>query len=337
MAISYKRLNPSSREIRLLEIQPSHNLDDPIKCRLITVRHSKELEYIALSSLYGDPAETETIFASSRPVTIAAHLALALRYMRAVFYPGILQRCQRMPASRLQSAPRWLKHLFASNSSHLRDGEVSRPGILRVWLDFLCVNQNDEWEKSKQLSDIKYIYDYADLVVGWLGEKAEHTNITITTMEEIEEAMPPYWGEPSHRKSHPEDYSPTHVWTKSIQYMWDEGPNGEPPFLMPRWLGCVEFMTRPYFQRHWIVEEIATASFPAFLVGDTLVPWRQVLSLYRLMEEFKFCPSDVFPAHLRAEVASVPLETAQKLLDEYAKEKPSRDSSSSENLPRPPG
>ncbi|KAF7548127.1 hypothetical protein G7Z17_g7270 [Cylindrodendrum hubeiense] len=286
MSITYRRLNPLTREIRLLEIQPAHNLEDPIKSRLITFRHHEDLEYIAISSLYGEASDTETVYVSRRAVTITTHLAQALKHVRAFFYQTTAQKQRPLPERLLTGAPRWVKHLFDLSGSYTRDGELDHPGVLRVWLDILCVNQNDDWEKSKQHVEMKYIYDYADLVVGWLGEKAEHTDAAIAVMAEIDDVMPRSWGEPGDREKNPEDYSPTHRWAESIMHMWAPGPNGQLASTMPHWIGCCEFMTRQYFQRRWIIEEIATAKFPAFLVGDSLVPWKHALTLYRVMDEF---------------------------------------------------
>ena len=181
------------------------------------------------------------------------------------------------------------------SSSQSKDGDLDPSRALRVWLDFLSVNQRDDFEKSKQLVEMRHIYRSAELVVGWLGVKSEHTDVAMATLAEIEDAMPPHWGDPGDREQHPEDYSPTHRWAQSITHVWSEGPDGEIPFLMPHWVGCNDFMTRQYFQRRWILEEIAMARFPAFLIGDTIVPWKQVLRLNRMMEEFKCHPSNVFP------------------------------------------
>lgn len=310
-AIEYKRLNPSKQEIRLLEIQPARNLDEPIESRLVTVRlsDSDDHDFIGLSSLYGDPGQTETILVNGRPVTITLHLAQALRNVRAVFYPTISRRFQRRPARRPHRAPRWLRHLFGMSSSSSSSSSSSGPHAsignadpdrphaqLRVWLDLVCVNQRDEAEKSRQLVEMRNIYRAAELVVGWLGEKSEHTDVAMATLAEIEDAMPPHWGDPGDRERHPEDYAPTHRWAASIAHIWAPGPDGEIPFTMPHWVGCNDFMGRQYFQRRWILEEIARARFPAFLIGDTVVPWKQVLRLNRMMEEFKYHRSHVFPA-----------------------------------------
>ncbi|UQC88439.1 heterokaryon incompatibility protein [Colletotrichum lupini] len=318
MSIQYRRLDPSRREIRLLEIQSARSLSDPVECRLVTVRLTDELsrEYIALSSLYGDAAETEKIFVGGHAVTITAHLAQALKQVRAVFYPTISQRFQRTPARRPHGAPRWLRQLFGLGSSRQSDLE-SR--CLRVWCDFLCVNQRDDVEKSKQHTDMRNIYRNAELVVGWLGDKRDDTDEAMAALARIEDAMPPHWGDPGDREKHPEDYAPFHKWAVPIASLWAPGPDGEIPFLMPHWAGANDFMGRSYFQRRWILEELAMARFPTFLIGDTIVPWKQVLRLNRMMEEFKYHPSDIFPANLSAMIAELPLETAHKLLDEFAK------------------
>lgn len=295
MTIPYRRLDPSKREIRLLEIQSARNISDPVECRLVTVRLGDEPDYIALSSLYGEASETDRIFIGGRPVTITRHLVQALKHVRAVFYPTVSQRFQRTPAKKPHGAPRWLKWLLGANGIQAKDGEYDRPRSLRVWLDLICVNQADDLEKSKQLTEMRSIYRSAELVVGWLGEKSENTDIAMATLGEIEDAMPPHWGDPGDREKHPEDYSPTHRWAESITHLWSEGPNGEVPFRLPHWVGCNDFMGRQYFQRRWILEEIAMARFPTFLIGDTIVPWKQVLRLNRMMEEFKYCDSDVWP------------------------------------------
>ncbi|KAH6606926.1 heterokaryon incompatibility [Trichoderma cornu-damae] len=315
MSIAYRRLDPSKREVRLLELQSARNLNDPIECKLVTVRLADEPEFIALSSLYGDAADTERIYISGQPVVITSHLSQALKNIRAVFYPTISRRFQRTPARRPHGAPRWLRQLFGLGAQR---GELEARA-LRVWVDLVCINQRDEQERQRQTLDMRQIYKAAELVIGWLGEKTEHTDVAMLTLGEIEDAMPAPWGDPGDRDEHPEDYSPVHRWAQSITHIWSPGPGGEIPFMMPHWIGCNDFMTRQYFQRRWILEEIALARFPTFLVGDIIVPWKQVLRLNRMMEEFKYQPSNVFPKDLSAMIAELPLETAHKLLDEFAR------------------
>ena len=290
-SLVYRRLDPAKREFRLLEIKPAQNLNDPLDCRLVTVRLSEEPEYIALSSLYGDSTDLDKIWVGGRNVTLTTHQVAALKNIRAVFYPTISRRFQRKPVRTPHSAPRWLRQLFGVDKERNRDQLEQKS--LRVWLDMVCVNQRDDNEKSRQLSEMRTIYRSAELVVGWLGPKMEHTDAAMMTLAEIEDAMPARWGDPGDKEKHPENYSPEHRWAEPITHIWAAGPDGEIPFLMPHWVGCNDFMGRPYFQRRWILEELAMARFPTFLIGDTVVPWKQVLRLNRMMEEFKFRPSNV--------------------------------------------
>jgi len=316
MNTPYRRLDPAKQEFRLLEVQAARTLEEPVECRLITARLTEDVDFIALSSLYGDREEIDRICLSGRSVAVPKHLVSALKHIRAVFFPTVSKRYQRKPARKPHGAPRWLRQLFGISSQKFED---ESPRSLRIWMDLLCVNQRDEAEKSKQRTDMKAIYRSAELVVGWLGDKHPHTDVAMATLAEIEDAMPAKWGDPGDREKHPDDYAPTHRWAAGIAHIWTDAPKGMIPFQMPHWIGCNDFMERPYFQRRWILEEIAMAKYPTFLIGDNIVPWKQVLRLNRMMEEFKNHPSNVFPREYADLIADLPLETAHKLLDEFAK------------------
>lgn len=293
MSIPYRRLDPSKREIRLLEIQSARDISDPVECRLVTVSLNDNVDFIALSSRLGDATDLDKIWVSGRPVNITTHLSSALKHIRAVFYPTISKRFQRTPARKPHGAPRWLRQLFGSSSSKNQDDDGTK--TLRVWFDLVCVNQRDEFEKSKQVVTRRNVHRAAELVVGWLGEKSEHTDAAMRTLGDIEDAMPPAWGDPGDKEKHPEDYSPTHQWAaRGITHIWS-APEGVIPFTLPHWLGCNDFMERQYFKSCWLLEEVAMARYPTFMIGDIIVPWKQVLRLNRLMEEFKYQPSVVFP------------------------------------------
>ncbi|KAH6654227.1 heterokaryon incompatibility protein [Truncatella angustata] len=317
--ISYRRLDTSKQEFRLLELRPATSVEDRVECRMVTARLGDEPEYIALSSLYGEPTESETIIVSGRPVTITRHLAQALRHVRAVFFPNIQRSNERIAKQR--KTPAWLRHLMKHINSILPDPDAEQRTPLRLWIDVLCVNQRDEREKLKQVNDMRQIYGGAQIVVGWLGVKLEHSDAGLSCLNEVEASMPKHWGDPGDREAHPEDYAPTHAWFAKIDHLWAPTPEGASCFTTPHWIGAQEIMYRPYFQRRWILEEISMARFPTFLIGDSILHWKQILRLNRLMEELKYADSNAFPVECRAGVAELPLETAQKLLDEFAKKR----------------
>ncbi|KFH47353.1 Heterokaryon incompatibility protein 6, OR allele-like protein [Hapsidospora chrysogenum ATCC 11550] len=328
MAITYRPLDASKREFRLLEIQPAGSISDPVYCRIVTARltEKEKPDYIALSSLYSDDTpDTDRIIVNGRSVTIPNHISQALRHVRAVFFPTVSLHFQRKPKRRPHKAPRWLRELFglesspsASSASSTR-GEGYGPGAttLLLWIDLLCVNHMDDVEKSQQVVGMRKIYRHAELVVGWLGVKTEHTDAGMEVLGFIDETMPPYWGDPGDREKNPEDYAPIHQWAEPLKDVWTAGVH---------WIGGADFFMRPYLQRRWILEELSTARYPVFLIGDIIVPWKQLLRLTTLMEEFKYHPSKYFPPEMVPSLIEFPLETSQKFLEEFARREAREDS-----------
>ncbi|KAI6351576.1 hypothetical protein MCOR25_009859 [Pyricularia grisea] len=334
MVFTYKKLDLSQKEFRLLEIQPSLDDKAPIEARLTTVKESCEVQYIAISSPYGDPNEKERITVNNRPVIITSHLASALRNVRALFFPVLAQHFQDpQPIRRPRGAPRWLKQLVRVGSSIAGGGagrssnstsskgsnESGSAAVLRVWVDMICVNQSSDVEKSQQHSTIRQIYRNAELVVGWLGDKIEQTDLGLGAIAEVDEIMPERWGEPGDQEENPEDYAPTHRWAKAAMKEWLADVEGLPPNQGPAWVGATDILLRPYFQRRWLLEELAEARYPAFLIGDVILPWKQVLRVFRFIEEFKYQESEIFPKELQDHMALLPLESTQKLMDEFSR------------------
>lgn len=320
-SLAYKRLNPSKNEFRLLELQPARDVEDQVVCRLVTVSLNDDLEYLALSSLFGEPNDTEKIQVNGAYVTVTTHLAQALRHMRQVFFPTMAKTGTKSSShSRESRAPRWLTHLLRHVGTILPDPNDG-PQPLRLWLDVLCINQNDDVEKTGQIVSMAQIFRSAKMVIGWLGMKGEYTDAGIEVVRLIDEAMPHNWGDAKDKETHPENYSPRHVWAAKVEHMWAPGPNGESGIDNDHWRGAADLQNRPYFQRGWILEEITMAKYPAFLVGDTIVSWKQILRFNWMKEEFRDHPSDRFPAEYRAAIYDWPLGTVHVLLTEFDKKR----------------
>jgi hypothetical protein len=319
-SLSYKRLNPSKNEFRLLELQPGRDVDDPVVCRLVTVSLNDDLEFLALSSLFGDATESEKIYVNGSTVTITHHLAQALRHVRQVFFPT-MTRSGTKTSTKETRAPRWLSHLMRHVGTILQDPNMGDQAPLRLWVDILCINQNDDREKTGQIVSMAQIFRAAKMVVGWLGMKNDTTDAGIEVVRAVDDAMPLNWGDPKDKELHPENYSPHHAWARKIQHMWAPGPNGESGIDNDHWRGAADIQNRPYFQRGWILEEITMAKYPAFLIGDTIISWRQILRFNWLKEEFREYHSDIFPAEFRAAIYDWPLGTVHVLLTEFDKKR----------------
>ncbi|KAK8017804.1 Heterokaryon incompatibility protein 6-OR allele [Apiospora rasikravindrae] len=107
----------------------------------------------------------------------------------------------------------------------LRDGEVD----FALWVDALCINQQDAREKSIEIRRMRYIYSESHSVIVWLGFGSEDAVATVKLIEKVGMEDGPL---------HPD--------------MSEES--------LPGWRGVCELARRPYWQRLWIIQEILSAT-----------------------------------------------------------------------------
>ena len=79
----YKPLNPERREIRLLHIKPSLELEEKPQCFLQTVSLDDSPQFEALSYAWGDPSLTRPIRLEDREWYATINLEAGLRYLRS--------------------------------------------------------------------------------------------------------------------------------------------------------------------------------------------------------------------------------------------------------------
>lgn len=106
---------------------------------------------------------------------------------------------------------------------HLRYTDRSR----WVWIDALCINQNDLREKGRQIKSLYLIFKRAGKTLVWLGEAGCHAAETAELMVELERR------------------------TGSQRY--DDEARGR--FLAVR----DDIFSRPWFTRVWVIQEIAAS------------------------------------------------------------------------------
>lgn len=63
---------------------------------------------------------------------------------------------------------------------------------LLIWADALCINQDDEEEKGKQVQSMRLIYQSATEVSVWLGPEDDSSAIAWSLMKDIEDCRRRY-------------------------------------------------------------------------------------------------------------------------------------------------
>ncbi|KAH0499649.1 hypothetical protein TgHK011_006826 [Trichoderma gracile] len=330
-SIRYRPLDRSGNEIRLLELQPAttNDINERVVCRLVHERLSDSTshshDFIGLSALYGDITVTETITVNGTAICIPVHLAQALRHMRAVFLAASLPTPD---ASRTdlqegveapKKAPGWLRSLLKNVRHMLAEPGASRGATppLRIWLDLLCINPRDKREEAERRAHMARAYRHARMVVGWLGLKDETSDLAIEIIKAWDKCMPLTFGEPGDRELHPDDYAPVLQWMGPVAHLSDIPEGITDPREVPSYKAISEFLNRPYFRNSWILDDMSKARFPAFLLGDDIVSWMQVLRLNRVNEDIKDHGADMFPDELRPLLEYMPLGSVYAFLKEF--------------------
>jgi hypothetical protein len=141
----YQPLAVERREIRLLEVELLHNCF-PVRCKLVTVSLDDDPEYVAVSYVWGDPSDTETLFVGTEPVNVRRNLWSAIRRFRE-----------------------------DARVAYEAQGEMSSDRAIRIWADAICINQADDPEKNVQVKLMGDIYKGAKAVAAWLGNRVNDT------------------------------------------------------------------------------------------------------------------------------------------------------------------
>ncbi|KAI3325137.1 HET-domain-containing protein [Xylariaceae sp. AK1471] len=117
-----------------------------------------------------------------------------------------------------------------------------------IWIDQLCINQENLQEKSEQVQLMCDIYHHASRVIAYLG------------------------GDWQSRLAGPLIYE---LWALTYQYNTDEF--GSAAFSAEsksqRWRAMADLFSNEYFNRTWIIQEIAVGQKTELYVGRMYIPW----------------------------------------------------------------
>ncbi|KAH9484582.1 Heterokaryon incompatibility protein 6, OR allele [Psilocybe cubensis] len=153
----YLPLDPSRNSIRLLVLHPGQGSGD-IHCSLAVASLEREPSYTALSYTWGTPFRRSASMWSYRGV---------VQYVREwtenhrIHVPTIIIDKHRIPVTpNLRSALQHLRH----------------PNLpLVIWVDAVCINQEDNEEKEHQVNLMRKIYSQAKTTIVWLGPAADES------------------------------------------------------------------------------------------------------------------------------------------------------------------
>ncbi|KIL93116.1 aspartate cytoplasmic [Fusarium avenaceum] len=132
-----------------------------------------------------------------------------------------------------------------------------------LWVDAICINQDDEHEKAAQVLRMWSIYRDCSRVVIWLGPKEKDTEEVFSSLASVGRNVE--WTTGSYLMSSPDSKSDDITWFQN------EVPA---PFSDDVWLAIATFGQRPWFHRVWTVQEAVVANrFSIVQSSDLTISW----------------------------------------------------------------
>ncbi|EEU41739.1 uncharacterized protein NECHADRAFT_87764 [Fusarium vanettenii 77-13-4] len=224
-------------EFRLLAILPGTD-DTPIRCRLhVCSLGDNHDTYEALS--YCWRAESESDW--------------------SVEYPTIECNGVEMPIG---------------VNLHLALRRIRRPGSTRVvWADAICIDQSNLVERSQQVAAMGDIFRNAFRVLVWLGPDGDDDPLKSTASQALVSvcSIVSTWATPTDRPVNVENAR--YRIQGLAQDFHGEGPLSQDS---PVWLQALALYKTRWFQRLWVVQEIALAQRATVIWGKCEMSWQWI-------------------------------------------------------------
>ncbi|RDW77673.1 hypothetical protein BP6252_05726 [Coleophoma cylindrospora] len=141
-----------------------------------------------------------------------------------------------------------------------------------LWIDAVCINQQDELEKTRQVKLMSEIFQGASNVCIWLGPEDEGSSRVPSLIKSILN-----WGTTVEEKVTKDTYT-------------------------SKWRAFGSLIRRPWFSRRWCVQEIALAKQATVHFGKNVVQWQDFADAVSIYEENSENILRLLVCHLRNEV-----------------------------------
>lgn len=169
------------------------------------------------------------------------------------------------------SAPQLLeiRPLLLETLRYLRHCDTPRV----LWIDAICINQQSLPERSQQVPRMGDIYNRARQVLVWLGpDHNSGTHLALETIKHLSAGVTLLW----HRRT-------IAVLPGSEADVVKRHPE-KSTLSLAHWAALRGFLTRPWFQRLWVRQEVVLASKVVVRCGPFEAEWGDVEKVVLLLE-----------------------------------------------------
>jgi hypothetical protein len=251
----YKGLDLGHDNIRVLLIQPEEDRTKPLHCSILVAPHIDWYdEYTALSYNWGTSEKEQLMEKLDHDSTTMMNTKMREGNSKQNVDVGSSNDDgQRQPHIKISRAGR-SDDLSFPVTMNLYEAlvQMREHNILTIWVDAICINQLCEEEMDVEVKRMFDIYEHASEVAVWLGTEADKSNLVMDGLS-------------AGKDGSLIDYDRFQYKTLDVDFRY----------------AVDQFLTRPYWRRAWIVQEIAAGTRVQLYCGDQIVPWENIESLSR--------------------------------------------------------
>lgn len=152
-----------------------------------------------------------------------------------------------------------------------------------LWIDQICINQDNLEEKAEQVSKMNMIYDKAETVLAWLGPAIASTPLAFDFVKKVGDIALPKATDMFRWDAYADDGEHEKTKLERVEKFTQEQSLelGIPFNDETSWDAFSEFFDRPWFQRMWTVQEIIQARKAIVVCGPHSLPWEHVSAAAR--------------------------------------------------------
>ncbi|CAM1510926.1 Fc.00g084390.m01.CDS01 [Cosmosporella sp. VM-42] len=238
----YKSLNQKAKEIRILRFDLQDFTSDKLICSIehVSLLDKDVVPYVAASYTWGKATSRNMINIDGIEVSIPENSNIALRNLSSL-------RSKR-------------HHYPGTSETTIVD---SLAGGCRVWMDAICINQNDLEERTQQVSLMGDIYTKASAVLIWLGEDPQGlAGAAFETICQIQRTGEPFIAAVTRQG----DGLGRHMWM----------PDQKSLPIPINWSSLQSLFSAPWFERVWTIQEAILNKQTFAVFGDHLCAYSHV-------------------------------------------------------------
>ncbi|KAF5715477.1 heterokaryon incompatibility 6 OR allele [Fusarium mundagurra] len=131
-----------------------------------------------------------------------------------------------------------------------------------IWIDQICINQDDKDECVQQIGLMCEIYQRASMDIFWIGEPGENTEAVLDLLSSLNRLETYLLESEGSRPGISALLNP--IFMRAIDL---------PEHDNPIWGSLMQFISRTAFQRAWIIQEVAVSRKTAIFCGLLMLPF----------------------------------------------------------------